>query len=156
MESNALLPVTLLLMGLGLFFLEAVVPSFGLITVFGITSVVASVVLAFQVSPLMGVVFAVLAVLSVPLAVVFFFYVVKRTRIVHSEDESGYTAPNREAEGLVGKDGIAVSDLRPTGIARIEGRRVDVVAESSFVEEGSRIRIERVDGIKIIVGEVTK
>lgn len=156
MEDGILLPVVLLLIGIGLFFLEAVVPSFGLATIFGIASVVASVVLAFQVSIVMGIVFSVLAVLSIPAAVVFFFYIVKRTSIVHSSDEAEYEAPNRRAAGLVGKEGTAVSDLRPTGIARIEGRRMDVVAESSFVEQGSRIKVDRVDGIKIVVREVTK
>lgn len=154
MAEEPLLPGVLLVLGLGLFFLEAIIPSMGVITVAGIIAVVSAVALGFRISPVWGLVFSVIAALSVPLAVVFFFYVARRTRIVHSSDEADYKASGRADAGLVGREGVAISYLRPTGIANIDGQRLDVVADGAFIEAGSRIKIVRVDGIKVVVREV--
>lgn len=156
MGSDLILPAILLAIGIGLFFLEAIIPSMGLITVAGVVSVTSAVFLAFRVSTAWGGVFFVLAVASIPAAVLFFFYVVRRTSIVHKDTEGDYEKAGRDAEGLVGQEGVALSDLRPTGVARVAGRRIDVVAEGSFIEDGSRIKVIRADGFKILVREVTK
>jgi len=41
----------------------------------------------------------------------------------------------------VGTQGEALSTLRPSGIARFEGRRMDVVADGEWVEAGQSIKI---------------
>lgn len=51
---------------------------------------------------------------------------------------------SRRSQGsisLVGLRGIALTDLRPAGIARIDNRRVDVVTEGDFIEEGRSIEV---------------
>ncbi|MCU0724108.1 MAG: NfeD family protein [Planctomycetes bacterium] len=53
--------------------------------------------------------------------------------------------------GLVGKEGTARSILRPAGIAEIEGRRVDVVAEGRFIESGERVRVVKEEGNRVVV-----
>ena len=156
MGSQLILPAILLAVGIGLFFLEAIIPSMGVITVFGIVSVTTAVFLAFKVSAVWGGVFFVLAILSIPAAVLFFFYVVRRTSIVHTDDEGDYEKPGRDTDDLIGQEGVALSDLRPTGIAKIAGRRIDVVAEGSFIEDGARIKVIRADGFKVQVREITK
>ena len=52
---------------------------------------------------------------------------------------------------LVGKEGIAFTTLRPGGTAEINGRRIDVVAESEFITQGTKIKVVRVEGIKVVV-----
>ena len=42
---------------------------------------------------------------------------------------------------LVGTRGIALTDLRPAGVARIDNQRVDVVTEGDFIEAGSTIEV---------------
>jgi membrane-bound serine protease (ClpP class) len=42
---------------------------------------------------------------------------------------------------LVGARGIALTDLRPAGVARIDNHRVDVVTEGDFIEEGRSIEV---------------
>jgi membrane-bound serine protease (ClpP class) len=50
-------------------------------------------------------------------------------------------------EGLeVGMTGEAISTLRPSGIARFNGRRVDVVADGEWIEAGESIQISSTDG----------
>jgi membrane-bound serine protease (ClpP class) len=52
---------------------------------------------------------------------------------------------------LIGKEGIAHTTLRPGGTAEINGRRIDVVAESEFITQGTKIKVVRVEGIKVVV-----
>ncbi len=55
---------------------------------------------------------------------------------------------------LLGAVGTAMSDLRPAGLARIDGERVDVVSQGDFVSVGSKIEVIRVEGNRITVREV--
>ncbi len=57
-------------------------------------------------------------------------------------------------EELVGKEGVTDSELRPAGIAVIEGNRYDVVTEGEFVEPHSRIRVIRIDSNRIVVTQI--
>jgi membrane-bound serine protease (ClpP class) len=52
---------------------------------------------------------------------------------------------------LLGVEGIAESTLRPAGLARLAGKRVDVVAEGDFVEAGEPVRVVRVEGARVVV-----
>lgn len=55
---------------------------------------------------------------------------------------------------LVGKTGVAQSYLRPAGVALVEGKRVDVVAEGAMIDAGARIRIIAIEGNRVIVRKV--
>ena len=46
------------------------------------------------------------------------------------------------------------SALRPTGIARIDGRRVDVVTRGEQLEPGTRVRVVEVSGNRLVVAAV--
>ena len=56
----------------------------------------------------------------------------------------------REA-GLVGECGVALTALRPSGAARIAGKRVDVTAVGEFLEEGAAIAVVAADGLRVAV-----
>ena len=68
--------------------------------------------------------------------------------------ESGFTSEPLAEHELVGKLGIAVSTLRPSGIADIEGKRVDVVSDGEFIEAGEPVRVDHVDGNRVVVRHV--
>jgi membrane-bound serine protease (ClpP class) len=64
---------------------------------------------------------------------------------------AGYaSAPDTDKQWL-GKDGLAVSPLRPSGIADIAGERLDVVSDGEFIEAGAQVVVARVDGNRIVV-----
>jgi membrane-bound serine protease (ClpP class) len=46
----------------------------------------------------------------------------------------------------VGAEGEAVSTLRPSGIARFDGKRIDVVAAGEWIEAGSKIKVTSTSG----------
>lgn len=55
---------------------------------------------------------------------------------------------------LDGHDGIALSYLRPAGIAEIDGHRVDVVTEGEYIAAGDRIEVLSDDGYRRVVRRV--
>lgn len=65
--------------------------------------------------------------------------------------ERGESTAASAAESIVGMEGEATSPLRPSGMARIGGHRVDVVAESRFVEPGERVVVVAQRDLRIIV-----
>jgi membrane-bound serine protease (ClpP class) len=64
--------------------------------------------------------------------------------------ETGYSSASVRPE-LVGASGIAVTDLRPSGVARVGEERLDVEAESSWISAGTPVRVIRSDGYRHIV-----
>jgi membrane-bound serine protease (ClpP class) len=63
----------------------------------------------------------------------------------------GYASAPETDRRWLGKRGTAVSTLRPSGVADLEGERVDVVSDGEFIESGEPIEVSRVDGNRIVV-----
>ncbi len=55
---------------------------------------------------------------------------------------------------LLNGTGTALTQLRPSGIADINGQRVDVVTEGDLIERGAQIKVVAVEGARIVVREV--
>lgn len=62
----------------------------------------------------------------------------------------GYSSAVRREE-LVGAEGVAMTDLRPSGVGLFGEERVDVVSESSWIEQGTPIRILAAEGYRHLV-----
>lgn len=56
-----------------------------------------------------------------------------------------------DTERWVGRNGLALTDLRPSGAARIEGEKVDVTTKGEHLEAGTRICVVHVDGAAVFV-----
>lgn len=52
---------------------------------------------------------------------------------------------------LVGMSGTAITVLRPAGTAVIGDKRYDVVTQGDYIEKDSRIRVLKVEGMRIVV-----
>ncbi|MEW6747703.1 MAG: NfeD family protein [Planctomycetota bacterium] len=61
---------------------------------------------------------------------------------------------DRWADIVVGAEGLADSDLRPAGKIQLGLRRLDAVAEGTFIERGTTVRVVRVEGNRIVVRAV--
>ena len=75
------------------------------------------------------------------------------TRQTKSE---GYVAPIQHLETFLGRQGVALSQLRPAGTADFDGERLDVVTEGGFVSQGAPIKVIAVEGTRVIVREISK
>ncbi|MEA4970278.1 MAG: NfeD family protein [Candidatus Pelethousia sp.] len=56
-----------------------------------------------------------------------------------------------EMQELVGREGVSLSALRPSGRADFDGLRLDVSSSGEFIPKGARVRIERVEGLRVLV-----
>ncbi len=63
---------------------------------------------------------------------------------------AGYIAAASD-DALVGRTGVALTTLRPAGTAEIDGRRVDVVSQSTFVPQGEPVEVVSVRGSRVEV-----
>jgi membrane-bound serine protease (ClpP class) len=63
----------------------------------------------------------------------------------------GYVSQAAGMVELIGKQGVAQTDLRPAGVAVIEGHRVDVVTEGMFVDKGTHIVVASADSNRVVV-----
>ncbi|MCX7006872.1 MAG: hypothetical protein NTY53_06435 [Kiritimatiellaeota bacterium] len=59
-----------------------------------------------------------------------------------------------DSHALTGTEGEALSPLRPAGLALLGGQRVDVVAESSWIAAGAKVRVIEVAGNRIVVRQI--
>jgi len=64
--------------------------------------------------------------------------------------DKGYISSNN-LNYLEGKQGVAITDLRPSGSADVEGKDYDVISEGRYIVKGAKIRVVKVQGSKIIV-----
>jgi membrane-bound serine protease (ClpP class) len=67
--------------------------------------------------------------------------------------DEGYVSAIRREE-LVGMEGVAVTDLRPTGTARFGDERLDVVSDAGWVPSGTPVRVTRSEGYRLVVEPV--
>lgn len=63
--------------------------------------------------------------------------------------ELGVTKPE-----LLHRTGVAITLLRPSGTAFINGKRVDVVTEGALIDQGASIKVVAVEGMRVVVREV--
>ena len=54
---------------------------------------------------------------------------------------------------LLGAEGVALTTLRPAGTAEFNGKRVDVVTDSEYIDHGKQIVVVAVEGMRVVVRE---
>jgi hypothetical protein len=92
----------------------------------------------------------------VPTAIVLGFKVLPNTPIGRRLTVTGLSFESAAATddrdlALVGREGVVEAVLRPAGMARIDGRRVDVVSRGEMIEAGERVRVVDVRGNRVVV-----
>lgn len=75
-------------------------------------------------------------------------------KMILAHEQTGQHAGAAPTASLVGREGVAQTVLRPSGMAVIDGRRMDVVAESGMIERGSVVRVVQVDGPRVVVKKI--
>lgn len=151
------LPMALcLLLGMGLIIVEVFLPGFGLPGVAGIALVgVGTIMAAMHFGTLTAV--ALLLVIIAVLAVLISWLLRSAAKgdmgksklFLHQKDE--LCDQQQDMQAFVGHEGKTLSVLRPSGIGDFDGVRLNVVTEGEFIENGTPIRIVRVEGGKIVV-----
>lgn len=149
-------------LGIVLLLIEVFEPGFGIFGISGIVLLVVSIVLRAvirkpednpiaQVFQMLLLFLIIGALLFILLAVATKRNWLRKTPLIQSgtavrEDFSDGT---ENFSALVGKEGKAVTDLRPSGKAEIDGKVYDVVADNFFISVGENIKVNNVEGSKI-------
>ncbi len=154
--------------GIGLFagalaiaFLELFIPSAGILTILSGALAIAGVVAFWSVSPLWGVISLLALVILVPLLVAFLLRIypdtpIGRRMILSSDNDahSGNDAPGSPHAALLGLTGEAISELRPVGMIRVDGQRLEALSEQGVIDIGAPVRITAVEGARIRVRRI--
>ncbi len=117
-------------------------PDFNFIT----TDLVESAILQIAISLIATIVLAVILLKYLPKTSLMNNFVLNTS----INSKSSYVINENRSE-LIGKEGIAISDLRPTGFAIIDGNRVDVITEGEFISRDSKIVVIKEEGSKVLV-----
>ncbi len=154
MPEGFLEVVGYLSLGYLLLVLELFVPG-GILGILGAVSMVYGCYLAFGLSTLWGVGSVGFSLMVTVAAMAFFLRSKTAKRMVlDSPALRNAKAPSQDLEVLVGKEGVTLTQLRPSGIALIDEVRVDVVADNELVGSGARIRVVEIEGTRVVVEEI--
>ncbi|HXI83307.1 MAG TPA: NfeD family protein [Verrucomicrobiae bacterium] len=75
-------------------------------------------------------------------------------RMILAEKQTGASAEAPRVNDWIGREGVAQTVLRPAGMALIDGKRLDVEAESGMIESGSPIKIVAVHKNRLVVKQL--
>lgn len=75
-------------------------------------------------------------------------------RLILQQDGAAWQGYDRGNPGLAGHRGVTKTPLHPTGIALIDGRRIDVVTRGEMIAAGKDVEVVEVEGNRIVVAEV--
>ncbi|MBW7908728.1 MAG: hypothetical protein H3C50_07395 [Kiritimatiellae bacterium] len=144
-------------MGLTLIALELFVPG-GILGIFGALALMVAIVLGFfAFGPEGGFLAAICIVLFSAIVFALWVYIFPKTKIgkvlTLQKDGHDFKSANTAPSPLLGKEGTALSNLQLSGIAQIDGHRTDVVAESDFIAAGTKVKVVKVEGNRIVVRE---
>jgi len=151
--------IILFVTGLILLIIEGMIPGFGLPGIGGIILLIAGVILAVNsvtnaiIS--LGIAIVITAIIAIILVKLgkrspMFNKIVLETEL---KDDKGYLSSSRKDEYL-NKEGITITELRPSGIIEIDGKRIDALSEGSYINKNVSIKVVRVEGSKIFVRRV--
>ncbi len=151
--------VILLISGIVFIILEFFVPG-GILGLIGVSAIVVSLFLSgydlthmgisIMIAIIIGIVAFILLYRRVDAEKGIFRKIILRDRTM---TDDGYTSNPVKSE-LIGAEGTTLTTLRPAGIAQIEDERIDVVSEGTYIEQGKRIKVIAVEGMRIVVREI--
>ena len=148
------LAILLLGLGLALVVAEVLFPSFGVLAFLATASIVASIVFAFQEGA--GVEFLIATGVLVPIVVMLGLRWFPKSPMGKHMVAPGLSFESQRSMderdlALVGQEGVVEATLRPAGIARIAGRRVDVVSRGERIDSGEPVVVLEVQGNRVVV-----
>ena len=149
--------IVLLVLGFILIGVEMVVPGFGAPGIGGITCLILGVIIsADSVEEGITITIIVIVLLAVMLTIMLLAMRKIRHPLILEDNmkaEPGFLS-GQDLEYLVGKAGIASTDLRPSGKCSIDGVEFDVRTEGNYLSRGTKVMIKKIHENTIIVQEI--
>lgn len=142
--------------------IELFVPSGGMLGITAAVVAVAGVVCLWRYDTTAGISGTLAVLVLGPLAFSFMLKIWPHTpmgrRLINAPTEEEQMAQRQIEEqektkrlALVGKEGTALTDLRPVGLVEIAGHRYEVLSETHFIPTASKVRVTHADLAQIKV-----
>ena len=148
----------LFIVGFLLIVAEMFQPGFGWAGGLGVVSLFVGIVLTAQ-TFMQGLVMTaiLLAILAIMLSIVLYSAtkgkISKKLILKAATDAQSGFSGTEDMKELVGKHGMALTVLRPSGCAEIEGIRLDVVTRGEYLEKDTELTVIQVEGNRIVVAQ---
>ena len=154
--NNAIhVPVFLQLVGILVIIAEIILPSGGILSILASGLFGYSLYLVFtSISATAGMAFVIADLIIVPILVyVGIKFLAKSPVTLRTKlsKEKGVTVQSADQNDYLGSLGLAITDLRPSGVAKIEDQRLDVVTRGEYLEKQTEIIVIAVRGNQIVV-----
>ncbi len=155
-QNIEMLEGLLLVLGFLLLLAEVFIPGFGVAGITGIILFIIGILLT-ATTVFEALVMFLLLLLLLTIVLIFVIRSATKGRLSKKlilndglSNEDGFTAVD-DMQVFLGKEGVAVTTLRPAGIGIFDGVRLDIVTKGNFIEEDSEIKIVAVEGRRVIV-----
>lgn len=148
-----------MLAGTALVVLEVLLPGFGMPGISGSILLIASVVLSWiNHGPTGGLITMLCSLVLCGISISVAIRSAAKGRLSRSElilknDESA----GKEAEDMsafLNKEGVTLTVLRPAGMGEFDGVKLSIVSDGEFIAKGTRVRISKTEGARIVVSEL--
>jgi len=139
-------------------FLEILTPSFGLLAVGAVGTLIGAIWMGFSYASWLGYLILALGVVLGPAYMAFLVRMLpktplgKRLFLAQAPDATGDGTPQAGTYSqMIGKTGIAATLLRPGGMVEVDAKRLTAQAETGMIEKGTPIVVVSADSMNVIV-----
>jgi membrane-bound ClpP family serine protease len=157
LRSEWTIPLILQLVGFLVIAAEVLLPSGGILTIIALGVLGYSIYLVFAgISFDAGVMVVVADLILLPIAAIIGFKMLARSNLSLQSSllrSAGVVSYDEKLSELLGKEGVAITNLRPSGTVLIEKGRIDVVTRGDYIEKGETVRVLKVEGSRVVVGK---
>ena len=149
--------IIIAMLGLLLLFVEILMPGFGLFGILGTISLLGTLVAVFK---LYG--FTVFLIMLIAVVIIFFGMIAfaKKSglynKVVLRDRQEAKGFDEAPLQGLLGKVGVTHTELKPFGVAEIDGQIVDVCSTGDFIDRNVRIQVVQITGKTVTVKMYTE
>lgn len=155
METIQILGILVLIIGIALIGVEVFIPGFGFPGISGIILTIVGIFLTGRNTSeriLAGVIAIVAIAIVLVVSIIVFNSKKIKSPIKLDTDLQGKNLfiEEKDMEYLLGKKGVAVTDLRPSGKGEFDGVKLDVIT-TGYIKKGSNLTITEIKNNKIFV-----
>ena len=152
------------LFGMILLIVEVFMPGFGLPGITGIILEIICIAMTFMMhgsTAALGVTLIILAVIAIAISLALRSANkgrLSKSGVILTETENpeeGYVAL-KDMEVFLGKCGVTTTVLRPTGMAEFDGVKLNVQSDGEYIAKGENVRVDHVEGARVVVRRDTK
>ncbi|MBD3321456.1 MAG: serine protease [Chitinivibrionales bacterium] len=155
MNSDTIIPIVLQLLGVIVIVAEFVLPSGGLLSIAALGLFGYSLYMAFSgISTGAGFIFVAVDIIILPILVIAGLKILANSPVTLRtmlSNKDGVQSQSSAMKAYLHAEGMAYSDLHPSGTALINNKRVDVVSRGEYIEKDSPVVVVEVTANRIVV-----